>query len=39
MQKAIILDSQGYGQQAQKLYRQLQGHAVAQVGTEASQGS
>ncbi|KAL6757912.1 hypothetical protein V8C86DRAFT_2613023 [Haematococcus lacustris] len=37
MQAAIILDSQGLSEPAQKLYRQLQGHAVASVSRKAKQ--
>ena len=29
LQKAIVLDSLGYSEDAKKLYKQLRGHAVA----------
>lgn len=37
LQAAVILDSQGESEAAQKLYRQLQGHAVAHVSRKAKQ--
>jgi hypothetical protein len=37
LQVAIILDSTGNGEAAQKLYRQLQGHAVAAVARKSKQ--
>ncbi len=35
LQKAIVLDSLGYAEDAKKLYRQLRGHAVAYVARKA----